>query len=49
MNESAVYLFMALAGSIVGALSQRFRASGLAALMLPVIPGAALWMAIGRS
>ncbi len=49
MNEPAVYLFMALAGSMVGALSERLRASGLIAMMLPTIPAAALWMAFGRS
>jgi hypothetical protein len=49
MNEPIFYLFMALLGSIAGILSERFRASGLVALILPVIPGAALWSAIGRS
>jgi hypothetical protein len=49
MNEPTVYLFMALLGSIAGFLSERLRASGLVALILPVIPGVALWSAIGRS
>jgi hypothetical protein len=49
MNEPIFYLFMALLGSIAGILSERFRASGLVALILPLIPGAALWSAIGRS
>jgi hypothetical protein len=49
MNEPIFYLFMALLGSIAGILSERFRASGLVALILPVIPRAALWSAIGRS
>jgi hypothetical protein len=49
MIEPAFYLFMALLGSIAGLLAERFRASGLVALILPVIPGPALWAAIGRS
>ncbi|MEI6785948.1 MAG: hypothetical protein WCQ21_34105 [Verrucomicrobiota bacterium] len=49
MNAPAVYLFMALLGSVAGFLSQRLRASGVVALILPVIPGAALWSAIGRT
>jgi len=49
MNEPAIYLFLGLLGSITGALSERLRASGRIALLLPLIPGVALWMAIGRS
>ena len=49
MIEPTVYLGMALLGSITGILSERFRASGLVALILPVIPGTALWSAIGRT
>jgi len=49
MTEPAVYLFVAAFGTIAGILSERFRASGLVAIILPVIPGAVLWSAIGRS
>ncbi len=49
MNEPAVHLFMAFLGSVFGVLSERVRASGLAALVLPVIPAAALWSVIGGS
>ena len=40
---------MAFLGSVAGVLSQRARASGLVALVLPVVPGVALWQAFGRS
>jgi hypothetical protein len=48
MNQPAVLFFMAILGTIVGAFSQRLRASGVAALMLPLAPGLALWLALGR-
>jgi hypothetical protein len=48
MNHPAVLFFMALAGIIAGAFSQRLRASGVAALILPMAPGLAFWMALGR-
>ena len=49
MNQPAVYVFMALLGSIAGALSRRARASGVMALILAMAPGLALWQAMGRS
>jgi hypothetical protein len=48
MNQPAVLFFMAILGTIAGAFSQRLRASGAAALMLPLAPGLALWLALGR-
>jgi hypothetical protein len=48
MNENAFYLLMGLAGSIAGFYSQRLRASGAIAMMLPVVSGMTLWLAIGR-
>jgi hypothetical protein len=49
MNQPAVLFFMALLGAIAGAFSQRLRASGLAALLLPMAPGLVLCMLLGRS
>jgi lipopolysaccharide export LptBFGC system permease protein LptF len=48
MNEPALCLFMAFLGSMAGVLSQRARASGVMALILPMAPGLAFWLAIGR-
>ena len=47
MNEP-LCLFLAVLGSLAGLWSQRLRASGLVALLLPVVPGAAVWLALGR-
>jgi hypothetical protein len=49
MNQPAVLFFMAILGTIAGAFSQRLRASGLAALVLPMAPGLVLCMVLGRS
>ena len=48
-NHPAVYLPLAILGSIAGVLSQRARASGVTALVLAIAPGLALWEAFGRS
>ena len=37
---------MAFFGPIASVLSQRFRASGAIAMTLPMVPEAALWLAI---
>jgi hypothetical protein len=47
MNEPALCFFMAILGSVAGAFSTRLRASGRLAVILPVAPGAAFWMAAG--
>ena len=39
---------MALLGFFAGALAQRARASGVTALMLPMAPALAFWLALGR-
>ncbi|MGD0412006.1 MAG: hypothetical protein ABSC18_09900 [Verrucomicrobiota bacterium] len=49
MNEPALCFFLAILGSVAGAFLRRVRASGVVALLLPVAPGAALWMATGAS
>ena len=49
MIGSAICAFAALLGSIIGVLSLRLRASGLAALILPLIPGTALGLLLGHS
>lgn len=46
MNQPAVLIFMAILGTIAGAFSQRLRASGVAALLLPLAPGLALCLAL---
>lgn len=46
MNQPAVLIFMAILGTIAGAFSQRLRASGVAALLLPMVPGLALCLAL---
>jgi hypothetical protein len=47
MNEPALCIFMAIVGSVAGVFLQRVRASGVVALLLPMAPGAAIWMAMG--
>jgi hypothetical protein len=44
MNQPAVFIFMAILGTIAGAFSQRLRASGRMALVLPIVPGLAFWL-----
>ena len=48
MNHPVLFLFLAVFGSIAGALLERTRASGVIALVLPVVPGGAFWLAMGR-
>jgi len=49
MSQPAVFLYLAVLGLIGGLLSERARASGVAALILPIVPAAAFWMALGGS
>ncbi len=48
MNHPALFLFLAILGSFVGILMQRTRASGIVALMMPVVPGMAFWLPMGH-
>ena len=48
MNHPALLLSLAALGSIVGILAQRTRASGVIALILPVVSGLAFWLPMGH-
>jgi hypothetical protein len=49
VNQPVIFFLMAILGSIGGWLSQRLRASGGLALILAAVPGAVIWLALGRS
>ncbi|MCX6902612.1 MAG: hypothetical protein NTW03_03880 [Verrucomicrobia bacterium] len=49
MDHPALFLYLAMLGSIAGILLQRTRASGAIALMLPVVPGVAFCLPIGHT
>jgi hypothetical protein len=49
MNHPALFLFPAMLGFTAGIVSRRARASGVIALILPVVPGVAFWVPMGHA
>jgi hypothetical protein len=48
MTEPVIYIYLAILGSVAGAFSTRAPASGLVSFVMPILPLAALYSAMGR-